>query len=235
MSDEVEMLDNPLSDPAALRSLIYQLFAASYEYPDAEMLEQIREGIVADRFKEVLEAADFRLVEGVNWDVLKDAGKDDEALQIEFTRLFDVGSGGPPCTLFGGEYTGARMQNMEELVRFYNFFSLSMSETPHELPDHLLTQLEFLHFLAYRESELARVGETVEDMQRAERDFIARHPGRWVPQMLKKMEEQNPMPYYLELTRLMANFLKAECNRLIGLVGPVPQDQDSQVVKIVDL
>lgn len=233
MSEEIEMMDNPLAETAAIRSVIYQIFAATWEYPDKEILEEIRSGLIADRLKEVLTLADPKIVEGVNWDALRDAGADDDTLQIEFTRLFDVGSSGPPCTLYGGEYTGARMQIMEELVRFYNFFSLSMAEDPHELPDHLVTQLEFLHFLTYRESELAKVGEETDDMKRAERDFLARHPGRWLPEMFKKLEEQNPMPFYHELTCLMLKFVQIELARLVGLVGEAPDDRESQVVKIV--
>lgn len=233
MSEKADILANPLNDPAALRSLVCQLFAAAYEYPDKEVLQQIRSGVVADRFREVLTPVDPKLVQGANWEALKDAGADD-ALQIEFTRLFDVGTSGPPCTLYGGEYTGARMQTMEELVRFYNFFSLSMAEDPHELPDHLVTELEFLHFLTFRESELARAGEETDDMKRAERDFIARHPGRWIPQMYAKLEKQNPMPYFLELTRLLSLFLKLEEERLVAEVGRVPSESSADVVKFVN-
>lgn len=234
MNEEVEVIDNPLSESAAIRSAIYQIFAIVYEYPDKEMVAEIRSGLIANRLKEVLVLADPKMIAGANWDALCDAGADAEALQIEFTRLFDVGTSGPPCTLYGGEYTGARMQVMEELVRFYNFFSLSMAEDPHQLPDHLITQLEFLHFLAYRESELAKAGEETDDMQRAERDFIARHPGRWLPKMHEKLQAQNPMPYYLELNRLLLTFLKVELSRLVALVGEITDDQESQVVKFVD-
>ena len=230
MSASTDTLANPLADPAARRSFIYQLFASAFEYPDAEFIGQIRSGAVADRFQEVLAS----VVSSANWDALKDAGKEDDALQIEYTRLFDAGVSGPPCALYGGEYTGARMQTMEELIRFYNFFSLSMSETPHELPDHLVTELEFLHFLTFRESELARIGEDVTDMQRAERDFIARHPGRWVPQMFAKLEKQNPMPFFLELARLLLLFLKHEEESLVAEVGRVPDEVPGEVVKFVN-
>ncbi len=234
MSDDVEFLSDPMSDPIALRSLIYKTFAAIFEYPDKDLVELIRSGDLAKRLKELLSAANPQVVEGADWDALTDAGKEDDALQIEFTRLFDTGASGPPCALYGGLYVGARMQNMEELVRFYNFFGLSMSEEPHELPDHLTTQLEFMHFMAFRESELARVGEDISDMQRAERDFIARHPGRWLPQMHEKMQDQNGMPFFLELTRLMVTFLQSEVDRLVDLVGKVPSSADAQVVKFVN-
>ena len=39
-------------------------------------------------------------------------------------------------------------------MRFYDFFGLSLSEGQREEPDHLLTELEFLHYLAYQEAGL---------------------------------------------------------------------------------
>jgi DMSO reductase family type II enzyme chaperone len=225
----------PATEAAALRSLAYATFAAAYEYPDEEYLQAIRAGTLADKLRELLSAINFQLVEGADWQALRDAGADDDALQIEFTRLFDVGGSSPPCALYGGLYTGARMKTMEELVRFYNFFGLSMSETPHELPDHLTTQLEFLHFLAFQESGLAEEGGDVSDCRRAERDFVARHPGRWVPQLLTKLAEHKAMNFFQELTRLLDGFLTLERQMLVAEQGEVAPEQESQFVDVINI
>lgn len=228
MSEEMT-LNNEQS--AAKRSLIYSSLAAVLEYPDKEMVAAVRDGTIAERLKQLLTEVDEKLIEVINWDALSDAGVNDDDLMVEFTRLFDAGTAGPPCALYGGLYTGARMQIMEELVRFYNFFGLSMSEAPHELPDHITTQLEFLHFLTFREANLAEQGEQISDCQRAERDFIARHPGRWIPQMRLKMAEQEPKPmrFFDELSRLLEEFLCNEVERLVAVVGPVSQG-DGEVI-----
>jgi len=205
----------------AARSLVYGAFGESLDYPDEELLELIRGGVLANRFQELLREIDPSLLEGVRWEALCDAGAADD-LQIEYTRLFDVGASGPPCPLYGGLYHGARMKTMEEVVRFYNHFGLSMAEKPHELPDHLTTQLEFLHFLTFQEAEILKEGEDPASYRRAQRDFIARHPGRWIPKLLAKLESKEPMSYFLESFRLLDAFLKSELERLIGLVGKVP-------------
>ncbi len=224
MTEEITL---DIEQPAAKRSMVYTSFAAIFEYPDKDMVEAIRSGVIAQRLKQQLAEVDEKLLESVDWDALSDAGSNDDDLMVEFTRLFDAGTAGPPCALHGGLYTGARMQVMEELVRFYNFFGLSMSETPHELPDHLTTQLEFLHYLTFREASLAGQGEDVSDCQRAERDFISRHPGRWVPQMRLKLMEQEPkpMPFVNEVCRLLEAFLYSEVERMVVIVGPVPQGE----------
>jgi DMSO reductase family type II enzyme chaperone len=184
---------------AAARSLAYNVFALMFEYPDGERGETIRSGELVTRLREALVAIDPTIDEVANWDALRDAGEDDDDLAVEFTRLFDVGAGAPPCPLHGGLYFGARMKTMEEAVRFYNFFGLTLSETQRELPDHLTTQLEFLHFLAFREAEVLE-----------ERDFVARHPGRWVPELRKRLEAEQPMPFFRELICRLASFLESE-------------------------
>jgi DMSO reductase family type II enzyme chaperone len=214
-------LTNPAAQLAASRSRAYGAFAEAFEYPDQELGELARSGGLARALREVLEAVDPALAEGGDWQALGQTGDEDD-LAVEFTRLFDVGASGPPCPLYGGLWVGARMKTMEEVVRFYNHFGLTLSEKPRELPDHLTTQLEFLHFLAYREAEALERGDDPSSYQRAQRDFLGRHPGRWIPMLRAKLEAQEPMPFFLELVRRLERLLEAELARLVALVGPVP-------------
>ncbi len=154
---------------------------------------------------------------------LADAGSEADELAVEYTRLFDVGSGGPPCPLYGGLYGGARMKTMEEAVRFYNHFGLTLSESPRELPDHITTQLEFMHFLAFREAEAVESGEDPGSFQRAQRDFVSRHPGRWVRSLRMRMEKHEPMPVFLEIVSRLEDFLAHDQSHLVALQGPVPK------------
>ncbi len=222
-------LEKPDALVAAARSTTYGALSECFLYPDAELIEMIKSGALADRLRELLSIVDPAMVEQVNWENFKDSGPDQDALQVEFTRLFDVGAKGPPCALYGGSYLQSRMQSMEEGVRFYNHFGLSMSEGPHELPDHLSTQMEFLHFLTYQEAELREKGEDPAPFMRAERDFASRHPGRWVPQMLQSLEKADPMVYFLEAARVLDLFLKNEVDRLVEQVGKVPLAADGKL------
>jgi DMSO reductase family type II enzyme chaperone len=114
------------------------------------------------------------------------------------------------------------MKGMEEVIRFYNYFGLSMAETPRELPDHLTTELEFLHFLTFREAEALQRGETADSYRRAQRDFIARHPGRWIPKLRQRLEAQTPMPFFLELVHRIEGLLERDLAHLVSLVGAIP-------------
>ena len=206
---------------AAARSRTYELFAHLFEYPDQSFGEAIRSGELAETIRQTLSVLDPSLLEGSDWDALGNAGEGEDDLAIEYTRLFDVGASGPPCPLYGGLYFGARMKTMEEAVRFYNHFGLTLSDSPREMPDHITTELEFLHFLAFREAEALQNGRDPGPFRRAQRDFAARHPGRWVPQLRERLEAQDSMPFFRELVCQLDRFLAHDQTRLVELAGPV--------------
>ncbi|MBW2245567.1 MAG: molecular chaperone TorD family protein [Deltaproteobacteria bacterium] len=179
----------------------------------------IRDGVVSAALRQALEDVDPGLAEDVDWLALENAGTDDDDLAVEYTRLFDVGASGPPCPLYGGLYGGARMKNMEEAVRFYNHFGLKLSEAEQELPDHLTTELEFMHFLAFEEASALTQGTDASAFQRAQRDFVSRHPGRWVPALRKRLEQRDPPPFFREVVRQLERFLMRDGGRLFEQLG----------------
>ncbi len=198
---------------AAARSRAFGLFAGALAYPEGSALADIRDGRLADALTRTLADLDPRLAEGLDRDALGDGLEADE-LAIEYTRLFDVGTSGPPCPLHGGLWSKERMKAMEEVLRFYNHFGLTLDQQQHELPDHLSAELEFLHYLAFREAEALRAGLDVGAYRRAQRDFIERHPGRWVPKLRGKLEASAPPRFFAELFRALERVLTDEHARL---------------------
>jgi len=203
------------------RGRAYGFFAAAMEYPEGELSGLIRAGEIAKQARQIFCEIYPELETAIDWNTLTDAGKDDE-LSIEYTRLFDVGgSDGPPCCLnSGAANSDARMQLLEELVRFYNYFGLTAGETEaNELPDHLSTQFEFMYYLCHQEAESLEAGEDADDYQRAQRDFLNRHPGQWVPNLSLKLEEGFAPPYYLSLGKLMNRFIQLEQKHIESVVS----------------
>src|SRR4030065_69651 len=76
-------------------------------------------------------------------------------------------AGEPPGSLVAGHHERDRLRVMEELVRFYDFFGLGLA--PGTMPDHLTAELDFMHFLTFREAEAVREGGDRESYLRAER------------------------------------------------------------------
>lgn len=208
---------------AAIRSRLYKVFAEALAYPDGELAAAVAAGELAAGLRKQLAALDAALAPVADEPALRDAGGGEEALAVEYTRLFDVGPSGPPCPLYGGLYAGDRMGVMEEAVRFYNHFGLRLADEPRELPDHLGTQLEFLHFLAFREAEALKGGEDAAPFARAQRDFIERHPGRWLPRLRERVEAQEALPFFPALLACLDALLEAERRRLSAQHGPSPK------------
>ncbi len=203
----------------ASRSLSYLAFATAFTYPDQDALQAIRGGELAGALRHLLESIDPALLAGTDWEALGDPGPDDETLLVEFTRLFEAGANGPDCPLNGAHYQGGRTDLLEELVRFYDFFGLSLDHATQGEPDHLLTELEFLHFLTFQEAQLEAAGEDTSALLRAQRDFIERHPGSWVPALREHLARHGAPRILCELARLLERFLEFELVRLRRQIG----------------
>lgn len=191
---------------AEARSRAYRLFADALGYPDGELSAAIRSGALSESLAAALGAVSPELAARVDRAALCFAGDADE-LAAEYTRLFEVGTSGPPCPLHGGLWIGDRMKTMEEVLRFYRHFGLTVDGAPSELPDHLALELEFLHYLAYREDAALHTGADPGPFARAERDFVARHPGRVVPLLRAKLEHERAPDFFVALARALEGFL----------------------------
>jgi DMSO reductase family type II enzyme chaperone len=215
-----------LSDPSAeaararTRSQVYELLARAFVYPDAVFYDDLRKG----RWRGEIERSLPRLP----FDLSSPGGAPGEFamtcddLQTEYVRLFEVGAmGGPPCSLFAGHHGTDRMQVMEELIRFYNFFGLRLAEG--QLPDHITVELEFMQYLTSMEAEsLADQGDH-ESYRRAQSDFLERHLARWLPVLREKLQRQGPPPFFAELVALAEEFVHRDREYLKGrLRGTAP-------------
>lgn len=218
-----------------LRSQAYGFLAAAMEYPEGELTELIRAGDIARKAREVFCSVHPELEQAIDWNALAEAGEAD-ALSIEYTRLFDVGGAdGPSCALNAGAAKGdARMGLLEELVRFYNYFGLTAAGTEaNELPDHLTTQMEFMHYLIFSELEAKAAGETESagDFIRAQRDFLNHHPSTWIPLLNANLKKSRAPAYYLALGELMEQFIRLEQRLMENKVAYLPPPAPHPVVE----
>jgi putative dimethyl sulfoxide reductase chaperone len=193
---------------AGSRSRLYQLLAMAFSFPDAEFFESIRDGTLAAALGAACAGLPYDMT-ALLADLSTVEGTPDD-FESEFIRVFDVGAGAPPCPLYGGTYGGDRMEAMEDALRFYNFFHLHLSDKMRELPDHITTELEFLHYLTFREAEILQREADPSSLRRAQRDFLARHLCKWVPKMEAKLTRQETNPFFPALVRFAARFFAAD-------------------------
>ncbi|MBI4007157.1 MAG: molecular chaperone TorD family protein [Planctomycetes bacterium] len=122
-----------------------------------------------------------------------------EELSSEYRKVFESFIASKECpiyeTLYGSTDTFQQTQNLQELADiggFYRAFSLDLSEDTKERYDHLSIELEFMHFLTYKEAyALENHGkEQLEICIKAEKKFLKSHLGRWVPLFTKLVNKR---------------------------------------------
>ncbi len=93
----------------------------------------------------------------------------------EFLGAFDPSVSKSGCSLYESAHSEReQMALYEELVRWYDHFGLQR-KTRAELPDHISIELEFMHFLAYREHVMESHRDSVETLRSAQRAFLEKH------------------------------------------------------------
>ncbi len=197
---------------AAARSSLYGWLAAAFSFPSPELAQGFASGNFRDELQAIAAALPFALP---SEDSLSDSGLSYEEMEEQYIRLFDVGPGRPPCPLYEGSHRRGRPEILEDLVRFYEHFGLRHQEG--DLPDHLCAELEFMHYLAFKQAAALQAGTDDEPYRLAQRDFLSRRLNRWLPRLLARLEQLNPPPLYLALARLSteacrrdAGWLKAD-------------------------
>jgi len=136
------------------------------------------------------------------------AGAELARLQAEYSGLFEVGSQGPPVPIREDLQSGQRAGIREDVVRFYDYFGYRLGERFAWQPDHLSVELEFMHFLCFRE---ARAGEDdALSFQLAQLDFTQRHLARWVPGLAGAVASLAPGSLYARAMDALARFVAGD-------------------------
>ncbi len=219
---EIKSIEAGPESDAAARSMLYRYLAGWLRFPWEDFHKSALGGELAPAASECLAALPYE-VEGAAEliELFSVVESDYDLFQSDYVGLFDVGAGGPPCPLYGGNWIGDRQKTMEEVLRFYRFFGLSLSKEERDLPDHVTTQLEFLHFLSFKEVEAIRESADVGSYRRAARDFVARHPARWLPRAQQKLEKKQAPDFWRGLIGLAAAYCQADAAYLVSTEGPV--------------
>jgi len=223
---ELDKIEGPEQTVRARRSQMYRFLAECFRYPDGDFLTIACDGGHLETALALLHDIPFeiKMDEGaLSGRLLKDVSQED--FEAEFVRSFDAGPGGPPCPLYEGRYAADRKVNMEDLVRFYNHFGLSVAEArERELPDHITAELEFMHYLAFKEVLALQREEDPAPYCFAEIDFLKRHPAKWLPQLHERTEKvgntnipnmcEPALAFYGSIISLSANFCQADLEHL---------------------
>lgn len=208
---------------SANRSRLYSALAEVFRYPDGPFRRQAKEGEVAGVFASLTEALPYPFgLEASESEALRiPARVKEEDLEVEFVRLFEAGPGGPPCPLVEGAWREDRKVVLKELILFYNHFGLSYAEgAQDERPDHICLEMEFLHYLTFKEVQALQTGADPSSYRLAQRDFLERHPRSWMGKVSERLERicerisedvcRDAIAFYQQLVNLACRFFDQE-------------------------
>jgi putative dimethyl sulfoxide reductase chaperone len=193
---------------AGCRSRLYCLLAKGFGFPSAAQYERIRDGQFANEAQKAAVNLPYNSLP------LGQLGKGDEASYEEFQSnyigLFEVGGRlGAPCFLYEGEYGGGRMNVMEEILRFYHHFGLRLSEEKRDRPDHLASEMEFMHVLTFKEAEAVNRGVDSNAYLQAQRAFLQSHLADFTASVAARVASAR-VPFYSELAELANGFCRSD-------------------------
>jgi DMSO reductase family type II enzyme chaperone len=132
---------------------------------------------------------------------------DDVSYEAAYIATFDVGVPEPPVPLFESGHDKSRPAQELVLENTYFYDVLGLRVDPAlSVPDHLLTQLEFLSAVAYARDQACEESQR-RDLVRLEHDFLQRHLLSWICTAEEKLRDC-PFPAFRVLFSLMTRLLR---------------------------
>jgi TorA maturation chaperone TorD len=245
LAGKIGLADAPTVELALSRSKLYLLLSWGFLYPEEEEFynylqegEFVEDGLAAietleksldatkatGKIRDLIAPMKKFLDQIADWEQENFKTWEFSDLQDEHRRVFSnvISLDAPPYeTLFGNEHVFQQSHTMGDIAGYYKAFGLELAEVVHERLDHLSVELEFLHFLAYKESyALCHDGEEkLQIVVDAEKKFVRDHVGRWAPLFADMASKKAQRGFFMLLCELSKAYLKFEC----AYLGVTPQ------------
>lgn len=188
---------------------LYGILAEVLAFPTHEFGHFVESGLLQWTIEKI--SRESPCVVELPTDDLAPAGLSDAALEAEYIRLFDAPDH-LPTPLYTGVYSARRRDAMEEILRIYRHFGLTVSTDAHDLPDFVPTVLEFLRFLA----EGTGLATAREPRERAMADLLERHLCPWAEHTRERLAKREALPFYQGLVSTVAVLGSARLRQLRG-------------------
>ena len=205
-------LTNDVILVARTRSRMYALLALAFDYPTAEFYHALESRLYPDGICDIVAALYPDLGEEVAAvGVTLGAAPTLLDQQSEYLETFETAVPKPAAALYEGlgGPPGERADILLELKAFLRRFGLKMNDALREFEDSATAELEFMQFLAMKEAEALENGWDSRPYRHAQHDFLARHPGRWLPGMARSAREAKSV-FYRSVAQIAAMFVERD-------------------------
>lgn len=205
-------------DRSTARSLIYNMLAICYVYPDENVYASIAAGEWISGVRVALHVLDEKVFDDYLRAIEKivSGAKTGEqmAMAQEYTRLFITAFPNPIAPPFGSSYLGKEGLDFEktlsEVLGFYHEAGFIPRENSR--PDFIADEFEFMGILAGEESQ-SSANEKIKS-EEIQMNFLTRIILPWVPTFCEKVAEHSYHQFYHSLGNLTKEFINFEKNYL---------------------
>ncbi len=221
-ADRSSLLDSEVAfrvDGLLTRSSMYQVLSACFLYPTEKNLTMLKTPDIQEYQKELMlcyerdESAELNRCFGEVLEAF--AATSIETLQSEYQRI--VGhTMSKECPLYETQYGASQVfqqvQELGDIQGFYRAFGLDTSDIEKERCDHVSVELEFMHFLLYKQAyAMENHGdEKAQICVDAQKKFLKEHVGKWVPLFSVLFARKAGEGFYSAVSALTKEFLRLE-------------------------
>lgn len=199
-------------------SEIYMVYARLIDFPAPELAGAAQDGSIGRRLARLHACAGAPAPPPMRTDSTA------AILEQLYISTFDIGAPEPPAPLYETAYAcprEGRLQVLEEIVRFYEFFDLKPAGRK-EMPDHLTVELEFLGALAHMEWLAQQQGARTDAFRLAQHDFLERH---LVPTLRSLRARPISEPFYRQLVEGLLMFAADRLEKTARQAADVPAEE----------
>lgn len=219
---EAESQPKEKIERALARSAIYHFLSLAFLFPEEELLSVLKDEATFSEMEVCSSSLDpkgrlTRSLAGLRRSAQK--LKALNHLEAQYGRIFGhtLSTECPPYeTQYGASHIFQQAQDMGDIGGFYRAFGLELSQDTKERLDHISVELEFMHFLAYKEAYAWEQGAQDKALLCAEvqKRFVADHLGRWVPCFAEQVVKKARQGVYGHLARFTKEFILLEADLL---------------------
>ncbi|EDN66520.1 component of anaerobic dehydrogenase [Beggiatoa sp. PS] len=177
-----------------MRPQLYMLASGLFNQPTKERLEALP-GLIAQLQLAMPDAPWADTLNALEAEMVYEKTK-----EIEYSRLFILDARSVPAQPFGSYWLesdqcllGKTTMEVKEMMAQHG---IEVADNAGLLPDHIVSELEFMAYLASQD-------ETLETQNR----LLEQHLAKWVPQFIAAIQAANPMTYYRLATDFLEKFL----------------------------
>ena len=208
---------------ALARSALYRLLSQALVYPSQEVVADLEE---ADLPQAQQAAAHLPAQVAPLLAALFEQLQATDAAQLQaghrhvFSHIMSLDC--PPCeTFYTARHIFQESQELSDIGGFFRAFGLEMADK--ERLDHISVELEFMHFLTYKEAyALIHHGPAKARLCReVQRKFMRDHLSRWALQFARRLAQKAGGGYFGCVASLTQAFLAAEAGFLRARPGTV--------------